>query len=379
LSRSPAGWYDAVTAVGTERYWDGAKWTGETRPSSPQGPDFPESNSGLFAVPNVPEGSEFPEEVVVPPGMDLTDLLIRSSLPPSERVTPEPANRVGWTQTKDRRIRYSRTIMNVAAVTTLLLVVGGAILLVQGRGPSADASVASAAASTMNNRTADVSVSGTFGTGGAGVNVSGTGTVNFTQNAADWQMETSFRGHQLSESAVTVGGTIYLNGSFVSQVVPGKPWIAMNLGQMSQAASASPLLIGDELSTNSSSEILKILGQQGNTVTALGPSTINGTTVQGYSVHLNPDAVADVIARSNLPGWMQRSTSSPGTLDVSYTVFVDSTGLLYRMMVDLALPVHGQNLHGVISMDFSDFGTATTIAAPPADQVAPYQALLQKL
>jgi hypothetical protein len=376
LRRSPAGWYVAKLGARTERYWDGNEWTGEARQSSSKGPEFPESNSGLFAVPNVPAGSDFLGVGGDTSDPDLSDLLLLPGVPPSESVAPVPSVRVAWSQ-KDPR-RYSRKIMTVAAMMVFLLVVGGGILLSQGRGPSASASVASAVASTLNNRTADLSLSGTFGTGSAGVSVSGTGTVNFTQNAAQWQMETSLHGHQVTESAVTVGDTVYLNGAFVSQFLPGKSWISMNLGQVDQVAGASPLLIGGELTTNSPSAILKILGQPANTVTALGPSIIDGTTVQGYAVHLSQADVRSMIDRANLPTWVQQSISSSGNVDVSYKIFVDATGLLYRMTVALAVPVNGQSLNGALSMDFSNFGTATTIAAPPADQVVSYEALATK-
>lgn len=35
---TPAGWYPHPTMAGTQRYWDGAKWTDNVAPLTPQGP-----------------------------------------------------------------------------------------------------------------------------------------------------------------------------------------------------------------------------------------------------------------------------------------------------------------------------------------------------
>jgi hypothetical protein len=216
--------------------------------------------------------------------------------------------------------------------------------------------------------------------GSTNVNFTGSGTVNFTQNAAQLQLATSIHGHQVAESEVTVGDTIYLDlGPLVSQVVPGKSWISLNLSQLNQGGSASPLGIGGGLSTNNPAAILKDLGQRGNTVTALGPSTINGTTVQGYSVQVNQAAVRSALAKVHLPAWMQQGVSKSGDLNVSYKVFINGTGLLYRMTIDANVPVDGNSLNGVVSLDFSNYGaTIPTITAPPAALVTPYQDFLQK-
>jgi hypothetical protein len=379
MSRGPAGWFVDKTNPRIERRWDGSRWSGETRSVRSDRSTAPESNSGLFPVPDVPGDPLFTEVQSFSPVVDLEDILAGPRQPASARRAASDADALDGSREMARRNRKSRTLMNVAALLTLLLVVGGGTFLFVGRNPSADAAVALALNSTLSNKTADLTVTGTVGVGSAGVNVTGTGVVDFTQNAAQLALNTSVHGNQVTEGEVTVGDTIYLNlGALVSQELPGKSWISVGLGQLNQGGSASPLGIGGGLSTNNPAAILKILGQHGNTVTALGQSTINGTTVQGYSVEVDPADVRAEIASAHLPTWMKQSVSTSGNLDISYRVFIDGTGNLYRMTTDLSVPVDGQSLNGVISMDFSNFGTATDIDAPPAEQVAPYQTFLQK-
>jgi hypothetical protein len=381
MSRGPAGWFVDKTNPRIERRWDGSRWSGETRPvhsDHADHSDAPESNSGLFPVPDVPGDPLFDQLPGPSSPVDLEDILVGPPRSSSLRLAAADPDGDGNPELA-RRDRKSRTLMNVAALIAVLLVVGGGTFLYVGRNTSADAAVALALTSTLANKTADLTVTGNVGVGSAGVDVTGTGAVNFTQNAAELALNTSVHGNQVTENEVTVGDTIYLNlGALVSQEVPGKSWISLDLGQLNQGGSASPLGIGGGLSTNNPAAILKILGQRGNTVTGLGQSTINGTTVQGYEVEVNPADVRAEIAAAHLPSWMQQSVSTSGNLDISYKVFIGGNGTLYRLTTDLAVPVDGQSLNGVISMDFSNFGTPTTIAAPPAEQVAPYQAFLQK-
>ena len=53
-------------------------------------------------------------------------------------------------------------------------------------------------------------------------------------------------------------------------------------------------------------------------------------------------------------------------------------GLLYRLVIDLSVPVDGADLTGTISMDFSNFGAPVSVTAPPAGDVTPYQTFLAK-
>jgi hypothetical protein len=90
-------------------------------------------------------------------------------------------------------------------------------------------------------------------------------------------------------------------------------------------------------------------------------------------------AIRAALASAHLPAWLGQGVAGAGKVNVSYDVYIDDSGLLYRMSLDASVPVHGQDLSGVISIDFSNYGTATpTITPPPAAQVASYQNAIGK-
>ncbi len=389
---SAAGWYVDVTDDTIERWWDGTDWTERTR-SIKRLLDDGESNSGFFEVPNVssePElgllvdgaaggaaGSDI-EGCPDPDEVDLEEILVGMPHPTPHRPPQEPDDAAPGIDVRSPH-RGPRTWMNVAALVALVLVVGVATFAFVGANPNADASMALALSSTLNNQSADVSVTGAVGVGTAQVALSGTGAVDFAHNAAQLSLATTIHGHSVTENEIALGNTVYLDlGSLVNEVVPTKSWVSVGLGQLNQGGSASPLGIGGGLSTNNPSAILKVLGQHGNSVTALGQSSINGTTVQGYAVTVNQAAVRSELALAHLPAWMQQSVAVSGNLDISYKVFVATTGLLDRLVIDLSVPVDGQALTGTISMDFSNFGTPVSVTAPPPADVTSYQTFLQK-
>jgi hypothetical protein len=320
----------------------------------------------------------FLAEGETPVEIGLEGILTGTALEAPENVATSPHDPIGGPENRGR-VSSFRTLVNIAAMVMVLVVVGTGTFLFLGRSPSAEAAVALALNSTLANRTADLAVNGSVGVGTSRVAITGSGTVNFDQSAAQLDLNTSIHGHVVTEQEIAIGDTIYLNlGPLVSQIEPSKSWISLNLSQLNQGGTASPLGIGGGLSTNNPAAILNVLGQNGNIVTALGQSTINGTTVQGYSVQVNQSVIHADLARAHLPMWMQQSVAVSGNLDVSYKVYIDNSGMLDRMTIDLAVPVDGKSLTGDIALDFSNFGTPTSIAAPPSTQVATYQSFLQK-
>jgi len=160
----------------------------------------------------------------------------------------------------------------------------------------------------------------------------------------------------------------------LAQVVPGKSWLSVDLSSLGASAGQSPstLATGDNPTA-----MLRILAQQGNTVVPLGSSTLDGTTVQGYSVTLDPTAIKNKIAQDKLPSWMTDALSHVNIGDVDLDVYVDGTGLLRRFSLSLSetVPTAGA-IRVDESLDFSDYGTTVTVSAPPPDQVVSLQQFL---
>jgi hypothetical protein len=114
---------------------------------------------------------------------------------------------------------------------------------------------------------------------------------------------------------------------------------------------------------------LRALAQQGNTVTPIGPSTINGQSVQGYTVILNPAVERQEMEQANLPASMKRAVFGSG----SETVYLDGAGNLVRVTAAIT---EADGAAGTLqiqeSYDLSDYGVPVSIVAPPADEVLPF-------
>lgn len=273
-----------------------------------------------------------------------------------------------------------RRIVVMAVVMVVLLAGAVTAVLVTGK-TSADAAVASAVTSSLNDRTAVLTLGGSVNLAGTNVPINGTGHTDFTRNTMDMQLklDSGSLGQSVTEKAVYLDGVMYLNlGDLIGQVLPGKSWLSLDLSQLSPDQSAtSPLGVGGSAVSNDPMALLKVLGQHGNDATDLGPSTINGDPVEGYAVTVNQAAISAQLAHADLPAWMRQAVAAVKNPHSSYKVYVNQAGLLDRLITDLSLTVSGQKLTEEISMDFSQYGTPVTIAAPPADQVGTFDDFLQ--
>jgi hypothetical protein len=272
---------------------------------------------------------------------------------------------------------WTRRVLVAAIVVVVLAAASVTTLLLTGK-TSADAAVASAVTSALNDRTAQLTLGGSMNLDGVAVPIAGSGSMDFTQNATQLQMQINAPGvvQGINETAVYVKGIIYLNmGALISTVLPGKSWLSMDLSQVANSGGVTKQLGlgGSTLNTNPLT-ILKLLEQNGNQATDIGPSTVDGQSVEGYSVAVPPSEIRSEIAK--LPSWMQAAASTIKTSHVAYKVFINNAGQLVRMLTDANASTGGQSVQYDLSMDFSDYGAPVSIAAPPASQIASFQQFL---
>jgi hypothetical protein len=277
-------------------------------------------------------------------------------------------------RTADRRSRKG-TPFKVASLATAVVVAAGGAFLIFGRHADADAAVADAVNSALASRTADVTISGSGGAAGANFTLTGTGAIDFGQNALQMSVSVASGANQITEQAVYLDNVIYLNlGDEIGQVVPGKSWVSLDLGQLTQGGT-SPLGSASSFGSDPAAA-LRALSQSGNTATDLGSSTINGVNVEGYSVQID-QATIQKIAQENVPGWMQQALKSVSDSNVDYKVYVDDAGHLARMTTDVTEKVASMTVHDSTTMDFTNYGTIVDVSAPPAGEVASFQSFLQ--
>jgi hypothetical protein len=257
----------------------------------------------------------------------------------------------------------------VAAVTATGLV------LVAGGGKSAEAAVIESVNSTMADGTAHVSVNLAVKAPNATVTGTGTGVIDFGQSAMQLQMTLGLPGQQIQMQALYIAGSIYEQIPGIATLIPGKSWISLDLSSVagSSGQSSSALGTGDNPTA-----MLRVLAQHGNRVVPLGSSTINGTTVHGYVVTLDPTALRARLAQANLPTWMSTALSHVNIQNTTAKVYIDDTGLLRRFAMYMTQTVAAQTVSVDESVDFSGYGTPVNVSAPPPDQVATFSQFLQK-
>ncbi len=292
--------------------------------------------------------------------------------------TSTAAADAGTPAPQSHRPRRPVVVKALSLLLAMVLVGGGAFLLV-GRHADADAAVADAVNSALASHSADFTVSGSGGAAGRDFTLTGSGAIDFTQNAMRMSITASSGPEQVTEQAVYLNKVIYLNlGSAVGQVLPGKSWLSLDLGQLTQGGAAQSLGTGSSLG-NDPAAALQALAQDGNKATDLGSSTIGGVAVEGYAVHLDAAALKADIAKEDLPSWMQDAVASVSNPNVDYKVYVDGSGRLVRMTTNTTVTVNGLSVTEGFSMDFSDYGVDVNVAAPPASDVESFQSFLQQV
>jgi hypothetical protein len=268
----------------------------------------------------------------------------------------------------------SRTPLAAAVSVVLVVLLVVAAVIVFGRSESASAKVVDAVNSTLKDGTAHVTMTVSGQAAGTSVAGTGTGGIDFTTNALQLQMDVTADGQQVPVNAVYLGGVVYESVPGLSTVAPGKTWLSIDLSALQKAESESPSTqsLGDNPAV-----MLQMLAQQGNTVVPLGPSTVNGVAVNGYSVTVDPASVARQLKTADLPAWMQQAVSGLKVNNVGITVYIDNSGLLRSFVVQTTETAAAGSSSIDETIDFSDYGTAVDVSAPPAGQVETFQQLLQ--
>jgi hypothetical protein len=272
--------------------------------------------------------------------------------------------------------RHARTRFAVVAgvVVVILLVVG--IVVVFGRTESAGAQVTKAVDSTLERGTAHISMTLAGRSDGTNLTGTGSGGIDFARNALQLQTTIGVDGQPaVPVTAIYLGGVVYESVPGLDTIAPGKSWLSIDLSALQQAQAQGP---GTDGLGSNPAVMLQMLAQQGNTVVALGPSTVDGVAVLGYSVTVNPSSAEQKLKKAHLPAWMQRAVAGSKLQNIELKVFVDGAGLLRSFQMHLTETTGSS---GPVSYDetigLSAYGTPVTVTAPPADQVEGFQQLLQ--
>jgi hypothetical protein len=316
-------------------------------------------------TPVTPDGDEAPEAADAAPGAGPVATPAAPVILYSEPLPGPRKRRMGW-------VLAAVAVVVIAAVGVTL---GVASTNHTASPPAPSASpnkvVLTAIDSTLGAKTADVHMTILMTVPGQGqITATGSGVMDFTNNAArvtiGYQGEPQLAGVSLTE--LFVGGGGYLSVTDLSEIVPGKSWVALPV----TGASVAP-------GSSNPADMFQILQSQGDQVTSLGASQVNGSPVDGYHVVIPEAAIQKRLSGVNLPaGMAQAAQGMFGPGGISMDVYVDSaTGLMRRLTTDLTLTVAGQSVTAKATEDTSNFGVPVSITAPPADQVASFQQFSQ--
>jgi hypothetical protein len=289
---------------------------------------------------------------------------------------PSPTTSPLWPPPQPVRARRPRRSLLALVGAAAVAVVVVALLVVGGGGGNAGAVVVNAVNSTLGDKTAAITMEMHGSAGGQDVDLSGSGAVDFTSNAMKLGMTVPADGQQIQVQVIYVGNTVYVAVPGLGQLAPGKSWLSVDLSSVSPSAAAGST--GGLGAGGNPAAMLRLLAERGNTVKPLGASTLDGVSVQGYSVSVGQSALQSELASGDVPSWMRQAMSNVNLGALDFDVFVDGQGRLRRESMSMQMSAGSVPVSFTMALDFSDYGSPVDVSAPPAGQVLDMQQFLQQ-
>lgn len=242
-------------------------------------------------------------------------------------------------------------------------------------GPSQE--VASAYQATIAAGSAKTTMTTQVGIGNASVPVTATGSLDFTNRAAD--LTEQLPGGQSTAETRFVNGMLYehIPSAQVQQLSGGKPWISLDLSKLSGQGNGSLQQLMSDTPADPST-VLGYLRGAGAQVTMVGPDTVDGVPTTHYQVVIDLDKAADGQDAQTQQG-IHALESELGSHTLPAQVWIDNEDRLRQVTMKETLSgtpstsatkPAGTPLTFAFTAKLSDFGVPVTVTAPPADQTA---------
>jgi hypothetical protein len=257
----------------------------------------------------------------------------------------------------------------VGAATTA--VVTGVVVGSGSRGSDAQAEVISAARLSLAAQTAMVRTSGTMRSGADAVAFSMQGSVDFVHHDDQLRGTTVDDGNAVIDGVTVVNGVVYEQVPDVAQLDPGKAWVAAGVSDLASqtrgTSSGGPA--GDP------SLWLSALAREGNAVSPVGTTIVDGASVNGYAVTLDPASIEHQMTHQT--GTSSSDPPGAAVTRASSEVDVDPLGhvVRQRIAIDETMGDHVVTIR--TEFVYSHYGAAVSISAPPAAQVVPLSSYLR--
>jgi hypothetical protein len=298
-------------------------------------------------------------------------------LPPPPNLPPPPGpdpygsgwygqpSASGFGAPPSKRGRWGMTAL--ACLAAAMVVAGVAVFALGSHHATAQTTVAGALSRSFGQRTADVrfTMSGADASGQS-LDASGTGTIDFANRSLDLHMTISSLPAQIE--AIFLGSTVYESIPGIATIDPGKSWVSIDLSAALAAGSGTSG--GSPTFSTNPTEALQLLTQKGAQVTPMGASTVDGVTVQGYTVSYPPNVWDALRVNQNLPSDVRAALAN---ITMTSQVYITRSNQVARVEVAISSPT-GPGIDE--TLDFSDYGVATSIAPPDGTTVVSFQQFL---
>ena len=311
---------------------------------------------------------------------------------PEGGAAPAPARPAGAAKELWRRLppqpMLVAAVVALAALGVILPFVAGASATAPGTGSSAPAAhraaaghhalagrsvVARALSATIAEGSADLTMSGDFTAGSTHVSFTATGQLDIAAHSVDLHEKSTSTGQSLTQQVIVTDGTLYADFPGIGIVVPGKSWVSEDLSSLQTGATAWTEGLG---MTSDPMNVLQLLVKGGGTLHALGPSTQDGTPVQGYEVVMDQSAISSAVASAGLPTWLRQAVSTVDLSDIDVTAYIDAAGLLRSAAIAITAKVATTAVVVQDHVELSTYGTTVAVQAPtPATVVTVAQFL----
>jgi hypothetical protein len=283
----------------------------------------------------------------------------------------EPAAQTTTAAAEQPRVRRERPSRRVAAIVGAgaLAALAAVLVLTQGGGgtplaPSTPVTRAAYVTSLEPGYKVAMNIDETV----AGHPVSFTAQGSFSTGAHPQGSMTLLAPGGISISEIVVGPDLFMQlpGAAGAALAP-TPWVKAKLAAVNGAS-------GFNLSTTGASnpsqelDLLRSAGQ----VTAVGSETVRGVATTHYHAVIDLNRYPSVVAPSlraaaaRAAALLERVT---GQSTLAADVWVDRSGLVRRLALDLSVCSSVGTVDATLSMDIYDFGRQPTVTVPPASEV----------
>ncbi len=283
-----------------------------------------------------------------------------------------------------RRRRKRLLIASGISVVIVAAAVGGVFA---SHGSSAPGSgmapadfVVSSTQTTLAQRTADVTFSGSVSAQGQNIPISGTGQVDFDTNDFSATLSENAESHTFAIQELISSGQFYMgmsiDGHDMSEMTGGAHWVGISLPDQSSSSGLGAANV-DPIAQ------LKALEQKGATVTSLGTEVIDGTTVSGYSVTPSRQEVENEIQQevqqNQISGVTAQQMLQAPNLIGTFTsqVWIDGSGFIRQENVNISGGSAG--IDAKVTVTYQNYGTPVSISTPAPSDVIPFSQFLDDL